>query len=198
VTLVTANAAHMIRVPGLRVEDWSQSSETAAAAASRRLAASRQIVRADDVVALKHAPGLVPRHLHRHTLGNAGADEIADGGPAEVVQDSPRAAGFRARRANATRKLLIGRPERWKTRGQTACVCRGRFSVSTRCCSSISRSSRVMGNVRPSPFFVVPGSSRTSPASKSGRARRIRRGRSAPSGAECAASATVSRPGWRA
>jgi hypothetical protein len=49
---------------------------------------------------------------------------------------------------------LMGRPERWNTRGQTTFSCRWRFSVIVRCCSSTSRSSRVIGNVRPSPFLV--------------------------------------------
>ena len=38
------------------------------------------------------------RHLHRDSLRDAGADEITDGGSAEVVQDATRASGFRAGR----------------------------------------------------------------------------------------------------
>jgi hypothetical protein len=70
-----------------------------------------KITRTDDVVSLEHAPGLVSGHLHRHPLGNAGADEIADRGPAEVVQDAPGTPGCRTGRPECDAEAL-DRPAR--------------------------------------------------------------------------------------
>src|SRR5207249_7684221 len=47
-----------------------------------------EIARVDDVVAVEHLAGFPADHLHRDPLGDARADEIADGGPAEIVEDA--------------------------------------------------------------------------------------------------------------
>src|SRR5439155_13133785 len=57
-----------------------------------------EIARVDDVVVVEHLAGFPADHLHRDPLGDARADEIADGGPAEIVED---AAG---RPSSATRR----------------------------------------------------------------------------------------------
>jgi len=120
----------------------------------------------------------------RYCIARTHSESCARSSASPHARESPRGRGFGPlssegrgglgrdtrlphRGRNATRKLLIGRPERWKTRGQTILSCRWTFSVIVRCCSSTSRSSRVIGNVRPSPFFVLPGSSLTSPPAKS-------------------------------
>jgi len=50
----------------------------------------------------------VSRHLHCDTLRNAGADEIADGGSAEVVQDPARTSSFHTRRSEGDPKAFDG------------------------------------------------------------------------------------------
>ena len=50
-------------------------------------------------------------HLHRDTLRNPGADETADGRPAEVAQESPGTSSFSQAVRKAARKLLIGYQE---------------------------------------------------------------------------------------
>jgi hypothetical protein len=61
----------------------------------------------------------VSRHLHCDPFRDTGADEIADGGSAEVVQDPTGASGVLHADRNATLKLSMGRPAPWNTRGQT-------------------------------------------------------------------------------
>ena len=48
------------------------------------------------------------RHLHRDALRNAGADEIADGGSAEVVQDATGASSFHTGRPERDPEALDG------------------------------------------------------------------------------------------
>ena len=126
-----------------------------------------EVAGAHDIVSLEHASGLVSRHLHRDPLRDAGADEIADGGSAEVVQDATRTSSFHTGRSESDPEALDG-PARTveHTRAddlELPLVILGDCS----CCSSTSRNSRVIGNVRPSPFLVFPGLSLTSPAPKS-------------------------------
>jgi|SRR5262245_44472920 len=47
-----------------------------------------------DVMPLENRSGLVTCHHHRNSLRNSGTDQIADGGPAEVVRYSARLASF--------------------------------------------------------------------------------------------------------
>src|SRR5438132_1533591 len=47
-----------------------------------------EIARVDDVVAVEHLTGLPADQLHRDPFGDARADEVADGGPAEIVEDA--------------------------------------------------------------------------------------------------------------
>ncbi len=49
---------------------------------------------ADDVVSLEDRPRLVSGHLHRHALRDGSPNKIPDGGPAEVMRDSPWATGL--------------------------------------------------------------------------------------------------------
>src|SRR5439155_6904905 len=106
-------------------------------------------------------------HLHRDPLGDARADEIADGGPAEIVED---AAGHPSR---ATRR----RPGLVETSNRRAV----RAGEDVRDDASElpfalprDRASPPEQRAKPgreredaaSPVFVVPGSSRTSAASK--------------------------------
>ena len=50
----------------------------------------------------------MPRHLHRDALGNARADEIADGGSTEVVEDTTRTSSFRTGRPKRYAEALDG------------------------------------------------------------------------------------------
>src|SRR2546422_1356765 len=52
-----------------------------------------QVGRADDVVAIEHLARLPADQLHRDPFGHAGTDEVADGGPAEVVEHAARHPG---------------------------------------------------------------------------------------------------------
>jgi hypothetical protein len=56
----------------------------------------------------------VPCHLHRHALRDAGADEIANSGSAEVVQDAARASGFGAGRTKGDPEALDWLPRPMK------------------------------------------------------------------------------------
>jgi hypothetical protein len=47
-----------------------------------------QVAFADDVVPLENGAGFVPRHLHRHAFGDAGANEISNGAAAKIVGKS--------------------------------------------------------------------------------------------------------------
>jgi len=67
-----------------------------------------EVASAHDIVSLEHAPGLVSRHLRRDALRNAGADENADGGSAEVVQDPTGAASFDTGRSERDPEALDG------------------------------------------------------------------------------------------
>jgi hypothetical protein len=67
-----------------------------------------KVARAHDIVSLEHAPGLVSRHPHRDALRDASADEIADGGSAEVVQDATRASGFHICRSEGDPEAFNG------------------------------------------------------------------------------------------
>src|SRR5216683_2978563 len=53
-------------------------------------AASRSVVLADDVIALKHVSCSVPTDLHRDPLGDMAADHVANRCSAEVVRDLAR------------------------------------------------------------------------------------------------------------
>jgi hypothetical protein len=50
----------------------------------------------------------VSRHLHRDALRDAGSDEIADGGSAEVVQDPTRASSLHTGRSECDPEALDG------------------------------------------------------------------------------------------
>src|SRR5262249_18783406 len=67
-----------------------------------------EVADAHDIVPLEHAPGLVPGHLHRHALGNPGADEIADRRSAEVVTDTTRASSLHTGRSECDPEALDG------------------------------------------------------------------------------------------
>ncbi len=58
-----------------------------------------KVARTYDIVALEHAPRLVSGQLHGHAFRDASADEVADGRPAEVVQQPTGSAGLGAGRA---------------------------------------------------------------------------------------------------
>ena len=55
------------------------------------------------------------------------------------------------------------RPRRWKTSGMMRAWVRSHSRVHVWRRSRIARRAGVIGNARPSRFFVVPGSSRTNP-----------------------------------
>jgi len=65
------------------------------------------------------------------------------------------------------RKLLIGSPLRCRTHGIIRPVASWIASVCSNCCLRASRNSGTRGNIRPSLFFVSPGSSRSHPELKS-------------------------------
>lgn len=69
--------------------------------------------------------------------------------------------------SQAPRKSRMGSPRRWNTQGMIRPSCRWKASVRARCASRSARSSGVKGKALGSSFFVVPGSSRTTPASTS-------------------------------
>src|SRR5437667_5514683 len=56
-----------------------------------------EVGRRDDVVAVEDGARLVPRHRHRHALGDAQVDHVAHGRAPEVVPEHPRGAGRPAR-----------------------------------------------------------------------------------------------------
>jgi hypothetical protein len=62
---------------------------------------------------------------------------------------------------------LIGFPLRWKSHGMIWPVACSSCRVRSTCASSTARSRGTSGNIRPSPFFVSPGSSRSQPAFRS-------------------------------
>src|SRR2546425_11359864 len=74
-----------------------------------------QVGRADDVVAIEHLAGLPADHLHRDPFRDAGADEVADGGTPDVVEDAARhpggAAGRRPRLVDAAQRLAVSARE---------------------------------------------------------------------------------------
>src|SRR5437016_8812942 len=126
-----------------------------------------EIARVDDVIAVEHLARPPADQLHRDALDDAGADEVADGGPAEIMEDRPGTPAARHAVAQALLKLPIGAPfGRVKTCGMTRPSSRSRLRATARRRSKSARRSAVNGKTRPSPVFVVPGSSRTSPASK--------------------------------
>ena len=69
---------------------------------------ARQIAVADDVVSLKNRRRLVARQLHRHALGDTGADHVPDGRSPEVVRDAPWTARRHARRRPRLGERLDG------------------------------------------------------------------------------------------
>jgi hypothetical protein len=81
-----------------------------------------KVARAHDIVSLEHAPGLVSRHLHRDALRDASADEIADGGSAEVVQDATRASSFHTGRSE-------GNPDTVRVEADSTIQCAARPAV---------------------------------------------------------------------
>jgi len=102
-------------------------------------------------------------------------DEVPDGRSPQVMRDPSRATGGDTGRAPSLRKTgnrlrlrlalaLPDKPEEHAGRDDASAL--ERFRSALRASSSVRRSA-VMGNVLASPFFVLPASSLTSPASKS-------------------------------
>ena len=127
-----------------------------------------------NVVAGKDRPCLVSGELHRDLLGDADAHQVSHGRASEVMRDPTWTAGNLARtppRLPERPNPSAGSPPRSRgnTHGlRTPCV--RRASCVARCASIASRSCSnrwPYGNVRPSSFFVWPGSSRTIPAVRS-------------------------------
>jgi hypothetical protein len=58
-----------------------------------------EVAFAHDVVALEHRARLVSGHLHRDALRNAGAHQVAHGGPPQVVRNATRTTRLCARRS---------------------------------------------------------------------------------------------------
>ena len=52
-----------------------------------------QVAITHDIIAVEDAAGFVATELHRHTLWNARANHVPDGGSSEVVRDTGRAPG---------------------------------------------------------------------------------------------------------
>lgn len=69
---------------------------------------------------------------------------------------------------HARLKSFTGRPSSWKNRAVTICPVSCSISCfRASCASRIARSCGIIGNIRPLPDFVWPGSSRSQPSSKS-------------------------------
>src|SRR5436309_13723565 len=67
-----------------------------------------EIARVDDVIAVEHLARPPADQLHRDALDDAGADEVADGGPAEIMEDAAGHPGGATRR----RPGLVEAPDR--------------------------------------------------------------------------------------
>src|SRR5439155_5865986 len=57
-----------------------------------------EVARVDDVIAVEHLARPPADQLHRDALDDAGADEVADGGPAEIMEDAAGHPGGATRR----------------------------------------------------------------------------------------------------
>ena len=79
---------------------------------SNYLAAKRCPVPSYDIVTVEHASGLVPRHHHGHTLGNASSHHFPHGRSGEVMRDAPHQSVVLQAVAHAPRKSLMRSPSR--------------------------------------------------------------------------------------
>jgi len=70
---------------------------------------------ARDVVAVEHRARLVPGDLHRHHVGDAGADQVPDRAPSQIVGLSPRQPCGPHAAFQAPRRFLMRFPLRWPT-----------------------------------------------------------------------------------
>jgi hypothetical protein len=132
-----------------------------------------EIAVAHDVIAFEDRPRLVSGQFHGDALGHAAAHHVADRGPAEVVRNTTGTASGDARRfpclRERTDRFRVLLPARLSatiltnTAGQIAPAFFN-WRCSAYCASSSLRRSSVIGHTRPSRFFVVPASSRISPA----------------------------------
>lgn len=120
-----------------------------------------------DGLAAVHALGLVARRLHGDGAGGAGALHVADGRAAQVVEEPALEPGPLA-------GIIPGaahRADGLAPAVEDAGVDTPRLALEGTCLSPLSsrrsRRSTPKGEERPSSFLVVPGATRTSPASKS-------------------------------
>ena len=81
------------------------------------VAGLEQFLLVDDVVAVEDGAALVAGQEHGDPLGDAGADQVAGGGAAAIVEEAGRHAGRLTGGAPRGAQRRTGMPSRWKTSG---------------------------------------------------------------------------------
>ena len=126
----------------------------------QRVAGLEQFLFVDDVVAVEDGAGLVAGQEHGDALGDAGADQVAGGGAAAIVEEAGRYAG----------RLTGGAPRRAPAADGDAVAVEDQRAVGVAACPPSREASAMgceIGRIRPTKVFERAGESRITPPASS-------------------------------